>query len=406
MLSTLPRVAIGLLLAGSTSFAGGAEWKIQPTLGFAAEYNDNIRLSTDNEVSSAVGIFSPGSVFSVETPTSGASGELRFDFRRYEADSNLDDNNSRFSLRTHHDLERSRLGLDLDFIKDTTLDSQLEATGVVLGRVKRQTIDASPNWTWSFDERTRLTARYTYSDVEYKNAGQSGFVNYTLNSGRLSLTRALSERTTATVELSRTRSDNDNDVKSTNTNLQAGAEHRFSETLSATLFAGVRRTEVDYSQTSFIPIFSGGTIIGFVPLSQGVSNSDLGYVFSGSVTKTFLRGEISFSASRDISNNINGTPIEVDRFGWTNLYRFSETLSGNLNLAFYNSQTNNSVSTNLNRDYYTIEPRINWQFEQFWTLSGSYRYRKQTYDNTDDDAVQNAAYLTLTYQWPRIAISR
>ena len=92
-------------------------------------------------------------------------------------------------MNSFHKLERSRLGLDLGFIKDTTLDSQLEATGLVFGRVRRQTINASPNWTWFFDERTQLSANYTYSDVQYKNAGGTGFVNYNLNAGQLSLTR-------------------------------------------------------------------------------------------------------------------------------------------------------------------------------------------------------------------------
>jgi len=406
MRTRLRKTVIALSLAATASAASAAEWKIDPTLALRAEYNDNIRLATDNETSSAIGVFSPSAVFSVETPTSGASGEVGFDFRRYEEDSNLDDNNSNFNIRTHHNLERSRLGLDLGFVKDTTLDSQLEATGLVFGRVRRQTITASPNWTWSFDERTQLRANYTYSDVEYKNAGGTGFVNYNLNGGQLSLTRLLTERATASVTLSRTKSDNDNDVKSTNTNLQVGASYRFSETLSGSLFAGVRRTQVDYSQSSFIPVFSGGTIIGFVPLTQDVSNSDFGYTFSGSLTRKFLRGESTMSASRDISNDINGTPIEVDRVRWLNLYRFSETLAGNLDLEFYNSQTNNTAGQSLNRNYYQVTPQFAWKFQQFWSLTGSYRYRKQTFDNTSDDATQNAAYLTLTYQWPRIAISR
>jgi len=397
---------IALLLVTSAPIAYPAEWKIDPTLRFRAGYNDNIRMTTDNEVSSAEATFSPSAIFSVATPTSGASGTVGFDFRRYKDDSNLDDNNSRFEVNSFHKLERSRLGLDLGFIKDTTLDSQLDATGLVFARVRRQTINASPNWTWFFDERTQLSANYAYSDVQYKNAGGTGFVDYTLNIGRLSLTRILTERATASITLARTQSDNDNDVKSTNTNLRGGTSYRFSETLSGSLFAGVRRTQVDYSQSSFIPIFSGGTIIGFVPLTQDVSNSDYGYTFSGSLTKTFLRGETTVSASRDISNDINGTPIEVDRVSWLNLYRFTETLSGHLDLEFYNSQTNNTAAQSLNRDYYQVTPQFTWKFQQFWSLTGSYRYRKQTFDDSGDDATQNAAYLTLTYHWPRIAISR
>ena len=96
----------------------------------------------------------------------------------------------------------------------------------------------------------------------------------------------------------------------------------------------------------------------------------------------------------------------MTRLRWNNLYRFSETLSSNMNLEFYKSETNNNARNNLNRNYYQIEPTFNWDFEQFWRISGSYRYRKQTFDNTSDDATQNAAYLTLTYRWPRIAVSR
>ena len=400
------RKLIILLLLGAGA-AHSAEWKIDPTLGLSAGYNDNIRMDPSNKVSSAEATFSPRTTFSVATPTSGASGNVRFDFRRYEDDSNLDDNNSRFEVNSFHNLERSRLGLDFGFIKDTTLDSQLEATGLaIFDRVRRETINVSPNWTWSFSPRTRLSANYGYSDVAYKNAGGSGFVDFTLNSAETSLIHVLNERATTSITLSRTKSDNDNDVESTNTNLQAGTSYQFSETLSGTLFAGVRRTEVEFSRTSLIPIRSGGVIIGFVPLNSNESNSDWGSTFSASLTKTFLRGEIGLSASRNISNDINGRPIEVTRLRTTSLYRFSEIFSASLNLEFYNSKTNNDVANNLNADYYQIGPTFNWAFEKFWSLSGNYRYRKQTFDDSSDAATQNAAYLTLTYRWPRIAVSR
>ena len=124
-----------LLLAACAAGVDAAEWKIDPTVAFRAGYNDNIRLTIDDEVSSAEVRLSPSAVFSVVTPTSGVSGNLRFDFRRFEDDSDLDDNNVRFVTSSYHRMERSELGLDLDFIKDTTLDSQLENTGLVFDRV-------------------------------------------------------------------------------------------------------------------------------------------------------------------------------------------------------------------------------------------------------------------------------
>jgi len=395
-----------LLLAVCAAGVDAAEWKIDPTVAFRAGYNDNVRLTIDDEVSSAEVRLSPSAVFSVVTPTSGVSGNLRFDFRRFEDDSDLDDNNVRFITSSYHRMERSELGLDLDFIKDTTLDSQLENTGLAFGRVTRYTVNVGPNWTYKLDERTDARFGYTYSDVQYDNSEETRFVDFHINSGEASLQRVLNERTLASITLSHSQSNNDNDVKSKNTNLQGGGSYRFSETLSASLFVGVRHTKADYSQSSLIPIFAGDIIIGFIPLNEDVSRSDWGSTYSGGLTKDFLRGQTSLSASRAISNDINGIPIEVDRLRWNNLYRFSETLSAELNLSFYQSETGNDARSSLNREYYQIEPRFNWDFEQFWRISGSYRYRKQTFDNTSDDATQNAAYLTLTYQWPRIAISR
>ena len=297
-----------LLLAAGAAGIDAAEWKIDPTIEFRAGYNDNIKLTIDDEASSAEARLSPSAVFSVATPTSGASGKLRFDFRRFEDDSNLDDNNVRFLTSSYHRMERSELGLDLDFIKDTTLDSQLENTGLILDRTTRYRVNVGPSWTYNMDERTDARFGYTYNDVQYNNTGENGFVDFHVNSGQASLQRILNERTTASVTLLYSQTSNDNQVDSKNTNLQGGGSYRFSETLSASLFAGVRYTKSDFSQSSQIPIFSGDIIIGFVPLTEDESRSDWGYTFNSSLTKDFLRGQTGLPASREFSNDVNGAP--------------------------------------------------------------------------------------------------
>jgi len=103
-----------LLLAACAAAVDAAEWKIDPTIQFRAGYNDNIRMDIDDETSSAEARLSPSAIFSVETPESGLFGDLRFDFRRFKDDSNLDDNNVRFLTSSYHRMERSELGLDLD----------------------------------------------------------------------------------------------------------------------------------------------------------------------------------------------------------------------------------------------------------------------------------------------------
>ena len=401
------RTVISALLPALFSVAAdAAEWKIDPTISFRAGYNDNLRMTINDKVSTAEASFRPGAVFSRETAESGISGELRFNFRRFEEDSNLNDNNAWFETRAFRRMERSTIGLNASLVKDTTLDSQLKETGFVFDRIRRLRINAGPNWTYNLSERSSVSVGYNYSDVQYQNTTNTLFVDYTLHSGQISLQRILNESAAASLTTSFSRSENENRTKSKNANLQAGVSYRFSETLSGSLFAGARYTETDFRRGSFDYVLSGDQIVGIIQRADNVSNSTNGYTFSGSLSKRFLRGETSVSASRNISNSINGVPVEVTRLGWNSRYRLTELLSVGLNLQLYNSEADNKEGNSLNRNYYQIEPRFDWNFKKLWRFSGSYRYRRQTFDDTDDDAVQNAAYLTLTYLWPRIALSR
>ena len=105
-----------ILLLLSASVAHSAEWKVEPTVGFKAGYNDNIRLTIDDEISSAEATLSPSAVFSVETPESGLSGDLRFDFKRFEEESDFNEDNVRFNMNSFHRMERSQVGLKASII--------------------------------------------------------------------------------------------------------------------------------------------------------------------------------------------------------------------------------------------------------------------------------------------------
>ena len=122
------RPALALLVCTATvaPASNAAEWKIDPRVELRAGYNDNIRLTVDDELSSPEYILNPGTLFSYETPTSGISGDVDLAVRRYTDESDLDDENGRLRVASFRRMERSELGLKLDVVKDTTLDSQLE----------------------------------------------------------------------------------------------------------------------------------------------------------------------------------------------------------------------------------------------------------------------------------------
>jgi len=402
----LPSLIASLLLAASGQTARAAEWKIDPTLRFNTRYDDNVRLSIANEVSSASATFSPSVVFSVTTPESGASGTLGFDFRRFEADSDLNDDNSRLTANLFHTLQRASLGLNLAFINDTTLDSQLDTTGVVFNRRRRQFIKASPNLNYAFDVRTNVSLNYTYSNTRFNNADGITLVDSSTNAAQVSLNRVLNNRSTASITLSGSKTNSDNNVDSTTINLQSGASYQLNETWSTSLFFGARRSEINSSRNSSIDILSGGTKIGEFALTRDVTSNTNGLTFNASVSKTFLRGNITLLATRSVSNDINGQPIETTSLRQTMLYRFSETLSGNLELAYTTTKADSDFVGNLDQTSYQVAPAVTWNLSNFWRLTGSYHYRKQTFDHASGDATQNVFDLVLAYQWPRISVSR
>jgi len=402
----MTRITISALFAlnlvASAVVVQAAEWQIDPAINMRMGYNDNIRLTPTDKIDSTEFTLSPSVLFGVRTPRSDVDGTLHFDFRRYPMVTGLNDNNARVDVNSHYKFEQSQLGLQLHLIQDTTLDSQLEQTGIVFDRSNRIAKGFTPSWTWLFNERTSIEADYSYENVNYESKNP-GLSDYDAKTGQLSLVNVLSERTSARITLAHTLTSNDAGIDSSYTSLQAGATHSFSETLSGSLFAGVRRSEARYPQP--VPLFYGPFFLGYVDTGQKTADVEWGSVFSASIDKRFERAETSLAASRDISTSFSGIPFTVTRLDWNNRYGFSETLSGNLGLTWYDSESTNKRST-VNSRYWTIRPELNWDFTQFWRLSASYRYDHQKYRSSSADAVQNSAYLTLTYRWPRIAISR
>jgi len=399
-------LCLAALAAGSAS-APAAKWEIDPTLRLQAGYNDNVTMRAEKEVSSPVVIFSPSARFGVETPRSGLNGDLRFDFRRFTDQSNLDDDNVRLSVSSFYGMEQSQIGLDLGLIKDTTLDSELEQTGLVFNRLDRLQYSANPYWSWIFNVRTRLTLSYTYTDVSYSDTGNTGYVDFTSNNGQLSLVHMPTERMTLTLTAGQTRSQNEGNVDSTFSFLQGGATYELSDTLSTSLSAGARQTKSEFDNSP-IPIYSGSLFQGFITVPGQSENSSTGMVFRASLTKRFERGRSNISASRNVTNAASGYLTEITRFDTNNSYNLSPTFSVNLGFTIARSRTpdDSPVNSAQDRDYYEITPGFDWEFEEFWRISASYRYRKQIYDNSSKDTAQNATYLTLTYRWPRMTVSR
>jgi hypothetical protein len=141
---------------------------MEPSVGFAATYNDNITLTAAPHPTVWGLKLSPAVLFSGETETLKVSGGARFDFVRYYGEEGLNHNDYYFTSRSSYKTERDLLGLNLAANSDPTLVSELPRR-VWLSPTVSEPADANPTWSRSLTETTSLTAGCSYTGVNYGN---------------------------------------------------------------------------------------------------------------------------------------------------------------------------------------------------------------------------------------------
>jgi hypothetical protein len=199
-------------------------------------------------------------------------------------------------------------------------------------------------------------------------------------------------------------------------NIQVGISRSFSETLSTSWLAGYRETTSDtLVATGFcigadpgakFPGCNGGS-----PVQTGTAKDDdtsSGSVYSANITKLLEKGELSANLSRSTNPGGDGELLDTTRLTLIGTHKFSEKLRSSLSISYSNAETISRVSNNTRKtdsDFFRIRPKLFWKWHRNWQLAAEYEY-VETENRNSDTARRNAFYLTLSYQHPRISISR
>jgi hypothetical protein len=401
-----------------------AEWSVEPTVSLRSGYNDNYRLTTADHDSVWETDLTPAVKFGVETETRGLFGNADASIRRFyggsgaNSSSVLDREDYHFKVNSYQQSERNKFGANIDFTRDSTLDTELSQTGQVLDNLATRTSTVlNPTWTRLLDEKTRLDLEYEFNRVDYSDiVGQSNLVNYDFNTVSASLIRQLTSLTQGTISTSYNRYLPETNLNSDTYDIQVGLTRNHSETLSTSWLAGWRNTNSDtLYPTGFCvgaaPGASFPKCTGGFPIQTGTETdqiSNTGSVYAASITKTLETGSLGASLSRLATPSGEGELLDTTRLAITGEHRFTELLRANLTASYYKRQTIVNASgkpQSGDRNYFTIRPSVTWQLQREWSLSGEYQYSE--YENTNGDtATQNAVYLTLNYRPTKIFTSR
>lgn len=131
-------LVVGGVLIGTGAEAAGGKLDLLPTLQISGEYDDNVLFERENEIDDYLLRVSPAVKLDYKTELSSLRGGVTLDVLRYDDETDLNTENQRYEIEgSHRAGERITLSGDFSYIRDTTLESELEETGLVNVRQDR-----------------------------------------------------------------------------------------------------------------------------------------------------------------------------------------------------------------------------------------------------------------------------
>ncbi|MHB8716890.1 MAG: hypothetical protein ACYC9H_12885 [Sulfuricaulis sp.] len=386
-----------------------AEWFTTPSIQLREDYNDNVLLTTQPHSGESSTWVTPALNFGVASDIWQATGQASLTNSRYPGHSQLNSNAQNYSLGSSYKTERETWQLNgsyskIPFITQETIGIN---TGLYTQNIITDTTSISPSWTWLITELTQLQLSYSQGNVSYLNGASSGLFDYRSSEASAKLSSQYDVYTQiflqTTYSIFRVPSTS---FKSKTKSYQVGATRSFSDTMNATFSLGSRST---LNQQQGIPIcllsFAASCLVpGPQIMASSRSSSP---TFTASLEKQFETLHLSAAASRAYEPSAAGQELRSDSVFLSVTRPFTERLTGGLTINGYKMRVDAGSTASVdNRKVYQIQPSLSWQWTPEWNLGTGYSYTHVQRVNDTTSASSSETYLTLTYQWPTISISR
>ncbi|MBN2845173.1 MAG: hypothetical protein JXQ25_04195 [Deltaproteobacteria bacterium] len=371
-------IIAALFLCAGTVYS--ADVTITPSISLRGEYDDNIDFSRTNKLDDYAGTVSPALSFDYITDRFTMQGRTLFGIVRYADYNEYDRENQNHGLNLGYRLsERLNANANASYIRDTTLDTALEETGLVERRSERENIRAGGGLAYEINEVSNVGLDYFFTTTDYELATYTDSDTHGLS---MSYNYAFNNRLdTVTLVSSYQKTDSDED-KTDNYSSSLGLAHTFGPTLQANVSAGVRYLDIEDP--------------------SGDSETDWGWTSNISLQKSWQTTSATLGYSRDLSYSAEGETIEVDRFSLSADHSVTREFGLRLTGSLYFTKSAGDVETENSR-YYSISPLAYYNITQHHSVELGYNYSREanrlSYDNTDID--RNIVWLALNFNFPQ-----
>lgn len=352
-----------------------------PSLRISGEYDDNVFFNSTDEVDDYLTIISPGLTFDYATELLNLQSLIVVDFLRYFDETELDTENQRYDLNGRYQLaSKWNIAGNFSYIKDTTLESELEETGIVHLREDRKRYNAGGGLSYQMTELTDLNFNYTHTATRYDSEDN---VDYDYDNFSLLCNRKLKNQLDVlTVRTNYSIFDSDEE-KTNNYELLLGWFHKFSETLDLNASAGPRYTRQNFNDDREDEDSWGTTVDISLNKRGETSSATIGY-------------------SRRIWNNADGDLVETDRI----YARAKQRIIGRLGVGFvaglyFTSQEDDS--DNDDTRYYILNPSLYYMLTENHSIELAYSYQNELEESRPKDleSERNRIWIAFHFNFPR-----
>ena len=401
MLAIKPGSGLLLLLSLGINQVQASEWYVEPSANVRTEFDDNIRLLPNNTADAYGFIAGLTANSGIRSEVYNVGIKTGVDVYEYWGQSNLDRQNFNFGLNSEYLwTEKHRLGLEIDYVRDTSLTSELLTTGNLGNQVGRQSLTVAPNWTYALSAAQSLKAGYSHQDVSYDKNSTNYLSSYLIDSVDLTYSHQWNPAWQYFATLGAYRYDLvDAPTTIDNFSANVGADYLYSETLSFNFMLGARETESQFGN-AITP--EQQALYNFLNIPSATKSSSLGSLFSVGMKKQFEVANLNLSYARNTSPTGGGVVLETDSFNGNYEHKLTEQLRAQLRTEISLNSSTSSATSTYNRDYYGVEPKLIWNFNRQADVVLGYRYRTQNYTATNVSASGNTFYLYVNYAWDKI----
>lgn len=357
----------------------GEDFRVSADVMLQEEYEDNVAFSSTAQESSWVTTLAPGVRARYGSEHASATAAARWEARAYSTDGDLNTVNQLYDVGLERRRERVTMGASAGLIFDTTLDSELQQTGIVLDRDQRLSGRVGADLGFAVSELTQTTWRYRYTNTKYDAPTLVDYFDHWI---RWETVRVLSEGGQSVgVLLNGMFVDADRTYRSQEWSASASYTHPLSEQDRADLTAGIRWTRAETG----------------LPL-EAVS-TDIGLVGEASLTRRWESVTVSLALSKRTNPSGSGRLIDTTRLALHGAYALTDHATATLRADWYRNTDVVSFGASQDSTFVSVESGISWQMTERVTAAAAYTHEHQRYPAGRVDA--NRVLVRLVYKWYR-----